>query len=52
MNAAWAVVATYLVSTDTVPAGALDNTLWFKSDAGLVFWRYNDGTSTQWVQIA
>ncbi|HEV8503733.1 MAG TPA: tail fiber domain-containing protein [Casimicrobiaceae bacterium] len=40
--------ATLLVS-DTPPAGAADGALWFESDTGLLYARYNDGTSTQWV---
>jgi hypothetical protein len=40
--------ATVLVS-DTAPAGAPDKALWWESDSGLLYIRYNDGTSTQWV---
>jgi hypothetical protein len=54
-NAAWAVVtggggggATILVS-DTAPIGAADNTLWYESDTGVQYIRYNDGDSAQWV---
>jgi hypothetical protein len=36
--------------SDTPPAGAADNTVWFESDTGLTFVRYNDGNSAQWVQ--
>lgn len=36
---------------DTPPAGASDNTLWWESDSGNMFFRYNDGTSTQWVPV-
>jgi Chaperone of endosialidase len=35
--------------SDTPPAGAADNTLWWESDSGLLYIRYNDGSSTQWV---
>ncbi len=42
--------ATVLVS-DAPPAGAADGTLWFESDTGLLYARYNDGTSTQWVIV-
>jgi hypothetical protein len=42
--------ATLLVS-DTPPTGAADGALWFESDTGLVYARYNDGNSTQWVII-
>jgi phage gp45-like len=51
-NAAWsAVTASAVLSSDTAPVGAADNTLWFKSDTGATFLRYNDGNSTQWVQV-
>jgi hypothetical protein len=53
-NAAWANLGTgsgVLVS-DTPPVGALDNSLWWKSDTGLLYLRYNDGNSTQWVIAA
>lgn len=36
-------------ASDTLPVGAPDNTLWFESDTGLLYIRYNDGSSTQWV---
>jgi hypothetical protein len=38
--------------SDTPPAGAADNSMWFESDTGLLFVRYNDGSSTQWVIAA
>jgi hypothetical protein len=34
---------------DTAPVGAPDSSLWWKSDNGQFFIRFNDGTSTQWV---
>jgi Chaperone of endosialidase len=34
---------------DTAPANAPDNSLWFETDSGLLFLKYNDGTSSQWV---
>jgi hypothetical protein len=37
---------------DTPPAGAADNTLWWESDTGQLYVRYNDGDSTQWVVAA
>jgi hypothetical protein len=37
--------------SDTAPTGQPDNALWYESDSGLLFVRYNDGTSTQWVQV-
>jgi hypothetical protein len=36
-------------TSDTPPAGVPDNSLWWESDTGLLFVRYNDGDSTQWV---
>lgn len=38
--------------SDTPPAGAPDNSLWWESDSGLLYLRFNDGTSTQWVLAA
>jgi hypothetical protein len=35
----------------TPPASAPDNALWWESDTGFLFFRYNDGNSTQWVQV-
>lgn len=35
--------------SDTPPTGVPDNTIWWESDTGLLYVRYNDGTSTQWV---
>jgi hypothetical protein len=34
---------------DTAPAGAADGSLWFETDTGLTFVKYNDGNSSQWV---
>ena len=31
------------------PTGAADNSLFWESDTGILFIRYNDGNSTQWV---
>lgn len=38
--------------SDTAPTGISDNSLWFESDTGLLYIRYNDGTSSQWVIVA
>jgi hypothetical protein len=43
--------ASVLVS-DTPPVGAADNSLWWESDSGNLFIRYNDGNSAQWVAAA
>ena len=37
---------------DTAPVGVADNSLWWESDTGLLYVRFNDGNSTAWVQIA
>lgn len=42
--------ASVLVS-DTPPVGAADNSLWWESDTGSLYIRYNDGNSVQWVAI-
>lgn len=39
-----------LVVSDTAPVVAPDNTLWWESDSGIFWLRYNDGDTTQWVQ--
>ena len=38
-----------VIASDTVPVGASDNSIWFESDTGLCYIRYNDGSSTQWA---
>jgi hypothetical protein len=35
--------------SDTAPASPVDNQLWWKSDAGLMYLRYRDADSAQWV---
>jgi hypothetical protein len=37
--------------SDTPPTAA-DNSIWFESDTGILYIRYNDGNSSQWVAIA
>jgi hypothetical protein len=37
--------------SDTPPGSPVDNSLWFESDTGKLYIRYNDGTSTQWVLL-
>ncbi|MEY9184711.1 hypothetical protein ABIG06_006259 [Bradyrhizobium sp. USDA 326] len=48
VDAAVAAKAAVFIS-DTPPPGVPDNSLWWESDTGLLFVRYNDGDSTQWV---
>lgn len=51
-NKAWAVQAGGSVYvSDTPPAGVPDNSMWWESDTGNLFVRFNDGTSTQWVKV-
>ena len=38
--------------SDTAPDDPEDNSLWWESDSGILYVRYNDGSSTQWVAIA
>jgi hypothetical protein len=38
-----------IIVSDTPPVGAPDNALWWDSSSGLLWLRFNDGTSTQWV---
>jgi hypothetical protein len=35
----------------TLPAEAIDGSMYWDDNLGLLFIRYNDGTSTQWVQV-
>ena len=34
---------------DSAPPGAPDGSMWWETDSGILFVRYNDGSSTQWV---
>jgi hypothetical protein len=38
-------------ASDTPPAGALDNSIWLETDTGITYFRYNDGSSTQWISV-
>lgn len=40
---------TYALASDTPPVGAPDNSLWWETDSGVFYIRYNDGNTTQWV---
>lgn len=42
---------TYALISDTPPVGAPDNSIWLESDTGISYFRWNDGTSTQWVSM-
>jgi hypothetical protein len=37
--------------SDTPPVGVPDKSLWIETDTGLMFSLYNDGNSTQWMQV-
>jgi hypothetical protein len=41
----------YITVADTAPGGVDPNTLWWESDSGALYFLYNDGNSTQWVQV-
>jgi hypothetical protein len=43
---------TTVVVSDVPPVGQRDNILWWESDTGNLYLNYNDGNSTQWVQVA
>src|SRR5262245_10246411 len=45
----WAAVGGGVSVGDTPPALPQANTLWWKSDTGILYIYYNDGTSSQWV---
>ena len=38
------------IISDTPPAGAAANTLWWENDTGIFWLRYDDGDTSQWVQ--
>lgn len=40
-----------IYALDTAPPAAPDNSLWVKSNSGEMYFRYNDGSSTQWMAI-
>jgi hypothetical protein len=39
------------VVSDTAPANPANGQLWWESDTGILFLWYNDGNSSQWVQV-
>jgi len=42
-----------IISSDTPPVGAIDNSLWYETDSGATYVRYNDlNGGAQWVAIA
>jgi hypothetical protein len=52
-NNAWTGVGagstTPVFVSDTPPAGVPDGSLWWETDSGALYIRYNDGNSVQWV---
>jgi hypothetical protein len=38
-----------IYSATSPPAGVADNSMWFESDTGLLYVKYNDGSTSQWV---
>jgi hypothetical protein len=40
-----------VIVSPTPPANPVDNVIWWESDTGIMHLRYNDGNSTQWVQL-
>ena len=50
-NAAnWELAASQVAISSNPPSGAVAGTLWWDSDNGMLYVRYNDGDSSQWVQ--
>jgi hypothetical protein len=43
--------ANRIAIADTPPPAPTDSTLWWESDTGYLWLRYNDGNSAQWVQL-
>lgn len=41
-----------ITSSSAAPANPNDNDLWYDTDDGRLYFRYNDGTSTQWVDAS
>jgi hypothetical protein len=39
------------IISDTPPASPANGALWYESDSGILFIWYNDGNSSQWVQV-
>lgn len=47
----WTGGAGRVATSSSPPSGAVDGDLWWDDDTGLLYIRYDDGTSAQWVQI-
>jgi hypothetical protein len=51
---AWLAIAdntAMVIPSPTPPANPADNLLWLNTEDGVLFFRYNDGDSTQWVEM-
>ena len=51
---AWLAIAdntAMVIPSPTPPANPADNVLWLNTEDGVLFFRYNDGDSTQWVEM-
>lgn len=44
--------ASGVIISDIAPGGVVGSFLWLESDTGNMFVNYNDGDSTQWVQVS
>ena len=47
-----AVAVAKVTLSDTAPGSPVQGSLWYETDSGVLMIYYNDGTSSQWVQIA
>jgi hypothetical protein len=47
-----AVAVAKVTLSDTAPGSPVVGSLWYETDTGVLLIYYNDGTSSQWVQIA
>lgn len=43
---------TIITASDAAPSAPIDNSLWYETDTSILWLRYNDSNSTQWVQIS
>ena len=46
------IVPAGAIVSDSPPVGAADDALWFESDTGNLYIKYNDGNSSQWVIVS
>jgi hypothetical protein len=48
----WAILNVGVLISDTPPDYAKPRQLWWESDTGVLFLKYDDGNSVQWVQVS